>query len=66
MILEFFPLADVKEETASRIEFYLDSADENLSVTVNRMLNKLKFEFSLIERTKDFRIHVILKKEDNL
>lgn len=62
MLTKFFPIADIKEETDARIEFFLGSADEDLFKNVNKLADKLGFTFFLIERNRDFTIRVVIVK----
>lgn len=62
MIIKFFPIADIREETDTRVEFYLGSTDEDLYKLVNKLADKLEFSFFLIERNRDFTIKVVIMK----
>lgn len=62
MLTKFFPVADIKEETDTKVEFHLGSANEDLFKLVNKLADKLEFSFFLIERNRDFTIRVVILK----
>lgn len=61
-ITDKFPNANFVKFDAKDIEFLLDSADENLNINLQKIFNLGNCRFSLLERTKDWKIRVVFSR----
>lgn len=60
LVLEKFPTAEVVKFSGKGIEFLLATVDENLNLNLQKLFKLDSCRFSLLERTKDRKIRVVL------
>lgn len=59
-VIEKFPSAEIIDNSVTRVEFLLPSANEELCQTINKIFNDCGAKFYLIERLEDFKIRAVI------